>query len=216
MKRRTSFLLISAMALALVGCGNESTDTVSVSVEASTAEVMAATKEATTPNDISSVEASVEPVSKTNSEEACFEYNGNTISVLDDTKTTLTALGTPTKSEPSPYLDSESYYFGTEPDTIEYSAFKLSNKTEAPDYIVINDKNVKTSKGISIGNTEKEITSAYGKPSEIADFPEVDIYDLDYDMGSFSITFSLDKDKKLTHFSYINNDTGSKYAYVEN
>ena len=73
MKRRTSFLLISAMALALVGCGNESTDTVSVSVEASTAEVMAATKEATTPNDISSVEASVEPVSKANSEEACFE-----------------------------------------------------------------------------------------------------------------------------------------------
>lgn len=215
MKRRTSFLLVPAIALALVGCGVVSTDSVSAAAAASTAEVAAAT-EATTIDEKISDEVSAPPAQITNSKDASFEYNGNTVSVLDDAKTTLAALGTPEKSEPSAYMNSETYYFGTEPDTIEYSAFKLSNGTEAPDFILIHDKNIKTSKGIGIGNTEKEIISAYGKPSEIADFPEVNIYDLDYDMGSFSISFSLDDDKKLTSFSYLNNDNSSKYACVAN
>ena len=222
MKRRTSFLLISVIALALVGCGVTSADSVSAAATTSATEVVAdkaeamnATK-ATTVNENSSDEIPVKPEKITNSEDASFEYNGNTVSILDDTKTVLAALGTPTSSEPSAYNNSETYLFGADPDIIEYSAFKLSNGTEAPDYILVQDKNIKTSKGIGIGNTEKEIISAYGKPSEIADFPEVNIYDLDYDMGSFSITFSLDNDKKLTSFSYLNNDNGNKYSCALN
>jgi len=214
MKRKLlSFLSASVLMFTLIGCGSDASKT-STSTNIKEPAEEAAT-EATLQSDAGSENNSADKSGTANNADAIFEYNGNSISVLNDVKSTITSLGTPIQNksaDPAEYIDYETLFFGSETDPIEYGVFKLSDGSEVPYFINVYDKNIKTSKGIGIGNTEDEILSAYGEPSDIADFPEVNIYDIVYDLEGFSISFSLDENKKVSSITYLNADTDSKYV----
>ena len=130
-----------------------------------------------------------------------FEYNGKTISVLDDLETVKANLGTPAEEQPSPFSDNSSdklYIFGSDPDTIDLAT--LDGKVQS---ISVYDYKVKTTKGIGIDSTEEDVIAAYGNSGEKSDSGiETDIM---YELGKYSIDFFF-KNGKVTAFIYTNND----------
>ena len=198
MKSITTVLMASIMTLIIAGCQNTSPDT-----SESGSDIPTSTESAVIGEDIpagisdSSV-ITTESASSTSASatDAAFEYNGKTISILDDAATMFANLGTPeadkSKNGNGTYVyDNEGITFNTCGD---------GDAAETSD-LAVTDKTLKTSRGISVGNTKDEVIKAY---NDIEAIDETDV--IVYDFGNFYIKFDLDSGKNVTRIRYINNE----------
>lgn len=191
MKNRIiTFLLASTMIISLVGCGDAASAPANEPAATETSSETA--DETSTTVETKSADAS----------DASFEYNGKTVSVLDDLETVKANLGTPTEEQPSPFSDKSSdklYVFGSDPDTIDLAT--LDGKVQS---ISVYDYKIKTTKGIGIGSSEEEVLTAYGNSGEKTEADgETDIL---YELGKYSIDFYFDRNSKVITIIYENND----------
>ena len=221
-KRKTAAILMaSVMMLALMGCGSTdngvTTETATEGTSVATSVTDKEEKKVDTASESSSKPEVKQEAKKEKTEvsaaDASFEYNGQTVSILDDVQTTLGTLGTPTQEKPSPFSNNGedvSYVYGSDPNTIEYMSLKVEGDELVPDSFIIYDKNVKTSKSVGIGSTEAEIKAAYGDPDNVS--KDASSYELAYDFGNFALGFDFDKKKKVNAIIYSNMDTFNKYV----
>ena len=81
-----------------------------------------------------------------------------------------------------------------DPDTIDVSV--IGGKTDS---IIIYDSNIKTSRGVSVGNTDKDVTAAYGEgeASKLDGSNEID-----YDFGDYTLVFFLEKNNTVKAIGY--------------
>ncbi|MBO4456138.1 MAG: hypothetical protein J5802_00310 [Butyrivibrio sp.] len=231
MKERkiATILMASVMVCVLMGCGNTvaevnsetATQETSVADDATVTENKeTTTKDTDKTSDNASKMSSEAKTSESgkkakieaSAEDAAFEYNGQTISILDDAQATLGALGTPEREEPSPFSDNGdvSYIYGSDPNTVEYMPLKVDGDALVPDSVIIYDKNVKTSKSVGVGSTEDDIKNAYGEPDNVSKSGST--YELAYDFGSFAVGFDFDNKKKVNAIIFSNMDTFNKYV----
>ena len=215
-KKTFAVLAASAMMLTLVGCGT-SAEALSTSEGLSIEEITASTEASSdTASDVGSTESSADAAAESSSTaitvdlseaDASFEYNGKTISVFDDDKTLKGALG----EEIPDYTytnDMNITYssYGTKEDSVSYSVWN-NNGEMLPLDLGICDKNIKTSKGIGVGNTKDEVIAAYGDSYTVATYSD---NTLEYDCGSFKISLDFDKEDKLLDIRFINTENTAK------
>ena len=217
MKKRTSFLIISAMVLTLAGCGQANQSNTSDASNASDTSNVSSTPEISNTSDTSNI-PEISNVANTSDtpnavvlsdasytipeSDLSFEYNGKSVSVKNDAKKNIEALGNPTEEKTSPYNElDKSYIFGNAPDSIELLTIK--DKTQA---IVIHDSNVKTSRGIGVGSTCDDVIAAYGgKAPTGVDGIDISIK-FSYSYKNYSVSFDIDdKDRVVTAITYSNN-----------
>lgn len=203
MVKKMNFCVVLTVVV-LTGCTPIPSDYQSVSTDSSTADVV----------DSSEEEASTSATSGSENSLAIdeFEYNGKTISVLNDVPSILEKFGTPDKREPfQPVNTLPSFSYSYNSDKIEFNAVEVGGE-ELPLYISIYDENVKLPEGIHIGCTDEEIKAAYGEPSWDA---WGDIYFMCYENEKCEISFNFDSetenDHKLSGIIYTNVDTSSIY-----
>lgn len=194
MKKRnlTAIIIASSMMLTLAGCGvtaepdsgNSNGSEVSVSSEAEAPEAEGTGVIENKP-------------STSDGNDAAFEYNGKTVSFTDSFDTIKSALGEPSFEDQAPTSDDpkdKMYTFGDDPDTIDVSV--IGGKTDS---IIIYDSNIKTSRGVSVGNTDKDVTAAYGEgeASKLDGSNEID-----YDFGDYTLVFFLEKNNTVKAIGY--------------
>ena len=221
MKKRTTtaILFATTMMLALMGCGTASTDTDSSSDSASVAEVNTdsdtntsgdTTKDTVDDTDTSSDSASADSSNSADttsaSSDASFTYKNETFSILDDLQTTLdkiNAVGTPNPHSPMENADGSHVYLydSNANDSNFLMETFINNGTEAAGHIGLYDSDVKTAKGIGIGSTAEELSSAYGEPTR----KSRDGMTYYYEFDKFTISFDI-KDGKITNVDYLNSD----------
>ena len=200
-RKTVTTLIASALMPALIGCGIKNPD------------VLAVTEDATIPSigvfsDSTSVEATF--INYATLADDSIEYDGKIISIHNDVQTTLNTLGTPDREAPSPYTGSDlCYIYGTDSAYIKFSPFRTDKNEFIPGAISIYDDEVKTSRGIGIGSTEKEVLLAYGEPTTEA--AEDLSYYLSYNLDDICIRFIFDEDKKVEHIRIVNQDELLKY-----
>ena len=196
--RLLTFLVASTMTFSLIGCGDAASTTAN---EPAATETSSETEAAETAPETADATSTAVETKSADASDASFEYNGQTISVLDDLETVKANLGTPAEEQPSPFSDNSSdklYIFGSDPDTIDLAT--LDGKVQS---ISVYDYKVKTTKGIGIDSTEEDVIAAYGNSGEKSDSGiETDIM---YELGKYSIDFFF-KNGKVTAFIYTNND----------
>ncbi len=174
-KRITTIIMASAMVLALMGCGNGS---------------------AADPEEISTEMTQADP---------SFEYNGKTVSFMDDAQTVVDALKSVAENVNEVEADGGKT-FDFEDSEGGYNLTVVTS-TEGGSEIVgsvsANGSGFKTSKGIGIGSTAEEVKAAYGKPNEKDKFKkgELDIYRCE----GFSFSFNI-KDGKVESILYSNSN----------
>lgn len=195
MKNRIiTFLLASTMIISLVGCGD--------AASAPANEPAATETSSETENETADETSTTVETKSADASDASFEYNGKTVSVLDDLETVKANLGTPTEEQPSPFSDNSGdklYVFGSDPDTIDLAT--LDGKVQS---ITVYDYKIKTTKGIGIGSSEEEVLTAYGNSGEKTEADgETDIL---YELGKYSIDFFFDRNSKVITIIYTNND----------
>lgn len=195
MKNRIiTFLLASTMIISLIGCGD--------AASAPANEPAATETSSETENETADETSTTVETKSADASDASFEYNGKTVSVLDDLETVKANLGTPTEEQPSPFSDNSGdklYVFGSDPDTIDLAT--LDGKVQS---ITVYDYKIKTTKGIGIGSSEEEVLTAYGNSGEKTEADsETDIL---YELGKYSIDFFFDRNSKVITIIYANND----------
>lgn len=219
MKKKTTIaiLLATTMMLALMGCGAASTDTDSSSDAAYVAEVDTdsesnttddTTKEtdADTSSDSASADSSNSSGTATASTDDSFTYKNETLSILDDLQTTLdkiNAVGTPCPSSPIEEADgSHLYLYDSDANDSNFlmETF-ISNGTETVGHIGLIGPDAKTAKGIGIGSTVEDLTSAYGEPTR----KSLKSNTYNYEFDKLTIAFMI-KDGKITNVDYLNSD----------
>lgn len=207
-KRNITAIIIasSIMMLSLVGCGvtAESDDGVS---KGSESEVSVGTESespestaAETPDeeeDFSSELVTYKPSNPT-AADASFEYNGNTITYSkDDIEKIKSALGKPTLEDQAPSSDDPSdklYTYGEFPNSIDLT--EIGGKAST---ITIYDTSIKTSRGISIGSTYKDVIAAYGD----AELSKLDgSNEIDYAFDNYVLIFFFDNNEKVKAILY--------------
>lgn len=203
-KRNLSAIIIasSVMMLTLAGCGVTAESDAGVS-KGSEAEVSAEAKadapEATEDEGDYTDGVIANKPSNPDAADLSFEYNGTTISITDAPDKIKSALGKPSNEEEAPNSDDPAdrmYTYGTDPDTIDLTV--IAGKTDA---IIIYDSAIKTSRGISIGSTDKDVIAAYGE----AEATKLDgINDIEYNFDGYTLTFFLDKNSKVDAIGFIN------------
>ena len=200
-RKTVTTLIASALMPALIGCGIKNPD------------VLAVTEDATIPSigvfsDSTSVEATY--INYATLADDSVEYEGKLISIRNDVETTLNTLGTPDREAPSPYSGSDlCYIYGTDTEYIKFSPYKTSKNKLIPGAISIYDDEVKTSRGIGIGSTEREVLLAYGEPTDEA--AEDGSYYISYDLDDICIRFIFNEDKTVEHIRIVNQDELLKY-----
>ena len=215
-KTTTAILLAATMMLALMGCGAASTDTDSSSDAASVAEVNTDTnttddtsKETDADTDTSSDSASTDSSTSgtaTASTDDSFTYKNETLSILDDLQTTLdkiNAVGTPCPSSPIEEADgSHLYLYDSDANDSNFlmETF-ISNGTETVGHIGLIGPDAKTAKGIGIGSTVEDLTSAYGEPTR----KSLKSATYNYEFDKLTIAFMIE-DGKITNVDYLNSD----------
>ena len=215
-KTTTAILLAATMMLALMGCGAASTDTDSSSDAASVAEVNTDTnttddtsKETDADTDTSSDSASTDSSTSgtaTASTDDSFTYKNETLSILDDLQTTLdkiNAVGTPCPSSPIEEADgSHLYLYDSDANDSNFlmETF-ISNGTETVGHIGLIGPDAKTAKGIGIGSTVEDLTSAYGEPTR----KSLKSNTYNYEFDKLTIAFMIE-DGKITNVDYLNSD----------
>ena len=134
-------------------------------------------------------------------------YNGNVVSVLDSTETSLSKLGKYNKERSS--LDNGDYRrfdFGKKYGELLLDTLLYEGK-DLPIYFIVISPKVKTSRNVSIGDTEEDIIAAYGDPTNTKQ--ENHKY-LEYDMGDYTISFEIntsiegDEKNKISSIVYQN------------
>ncbi len=192
--RLITFLLASTMIISLVGCGD--------AASAPANEPAATETSSETENETADETSTTVETKSADASDASFEYNGKTVSVLDDLETVKSNLGTPTEESSSPFSDNSSdklYVFGSDPDTIDLAT--LDGKVQS---ITVYDYKIKTTKGIGIGSSEEEVLTAYGNSGEKTESDgETDIL---YELGKYSIDFYFHRNGKVISIIYTNND----------
>ncbi|MBO4913401.1 MAG: hypothetical protein J5504_11840 [Butyrivibrio sp.] len=197
MKKRnlTAIIIASSMMLALAGCGVTAEPDSGNSTESE----VSVSSEAEAPEDEGTGIIANKP-SAADASDATFEYNGKTVSFTDSFDTIKSALGEPSFEDQAPTSDDpkdKMYTFGDDPDAIDVSV--IDGKTDS---IIIYDSNIKTSRGVSIGNTDKDVISAYGEgeASKLDGSNEID-----YDFGDYTLIFFLEKNNTVKAIGYAAN-----------
>lgn len=208
--KTTAMIMASAMMLALMGCGEsasaDSTEGISITSENIPEENMTESSSATDTNP-----SEEKKTSDSNApEDSIVDFDGKKVSVLDDLDSIMSTLGEP--SSKSNDAISTFYSFGD--GKIECCAATIDGK-EAPITLSVKTDEIKTSKGIGIGNTIDDVAASYGEPTE-------DNIDEDakakglflhmgyYDFGDYTLAFKYDEDGKVTSYWYINDENDSK------
>ncbi|MBR4670541.1 MAG: hypothetical protein IKO84_08070 [Butyrivibrio sp.] len=116
-------------------------------------------------------------------------YNGNAISILDSTETSLSKLGKYDKNRSN--LDKggdyKRYDYGKKFGEVLYDTLTYEGK-ELPLSMIIISHKIKTSRNVGIGDTEEDIIAAYGEPTKITN---ENYRTLEYDMGDYTISFEI-------------------------
>ena len=213
-KTTTAILLATTMMLALMGCGAASTDTDSSSDAASVAEVNTDTnttddtsKETDADTDTSSDSASTDSSEAADtasaSSDASFEYNGQTLSILDDLQTTLDKLNSAFPNEAQEISDKK-----TANDFIAYNydpvnsgeaqidifAFDYNGKQTVGQISIIKES-FKTPRGIGVGSSSDDIIKAYGEPTTKAKIANGIASMYKYKFDKYNLSFFVDNGK---------------------
>ena len=212
-KTTTAILLAATMMLALMGCGAASTDTDSSSDAASVAEVNTDTnttddtsKETDADTDTSSDSASTDSSTSgtaTASTDDSFTYKDKTFSILDDLPTTLdkiNAVGTIVPDTPVEIdTGSKLYDYDVNGSDSDFTIVTFTdNGKESVGQISLMGPNAKTSKGICVGNSLKELTSAYGEPTSKTG----NGYFYNYKFDNYVLSFDTMDDKVYVIYYY--------------
>lgn len=215
MKKKTTIaiLLAATMMLALMGCGAASTDT-SSSDAASVAEVNTDSESNTSgdtnneanadaSSDSASVDSSESADTATASTDDSFTYKDKTFSILDDLPTTLdkiNAVGTIVPDTPVEIdTGSKLYDYDVNGSDSDFTIVTFTdNGKESVGQISLMGPNAKTSKGICVGNSLKELTSAYGEPTSKTG----NGYFYDYKFDNYVLSFDTMDDKVYVIYYY--------------
>jgi hypothetical protein len=211
-KTTTAILLSTTMMLALMGCGAASSDT---DYSASVAEVNTETnttdddtsKETDADTDASSDSASADSSESsgttTASSDDSFEYNGQTLSILDDLQTTLDKLNSAFPNEAQEISDKK-----TANDFIAYNydpvnsgeaqidifAFDYNGKQTVGQISIIKES-FKTPRGIGVGSSSDDIIKAYGEPTTKAKIANGIASMYKYKFDKYNLSFFVDNGK---------------------
>jgi len=198
-KRNLAALLIASsfMMLTLAGCSVTAESDALPSAKAES-EVQTDADENNAPEEDFSAEIVANKPSNPSEADASFEYNGKTITYSSDGLETIkTALGKPTMEDQAPSSDDPSdklYTYGDSPNSIDLT--EIGGKLAT---ISIYDSSLKTARGISIGSTSADVIAAYGD----AETTKLDgSTEIDYDFGSYTLIFFLDKSDKVKCILY--------------
>ena len=116
-------------------------------------------------------------------------YNGNAISILDSTETSLSKVGKYDKNRSN--LDKggdyKRYDYGKKFGEVLYDTLTYEGK-ELPLSMIIISPKIKTSRNVGVGDTEEDIIAAYGEPTKVTN---ENYRTLDYDMGDYTISFEI-------------------------
>lgn len=208
-KTTTAIILATTMMLALMGCGAASTDTDSSSDAASVAEVNTDTEAnssdatADTSSDSASADSSEAADTATASTDDSFTYKDKTFSILDDLPTTLdkiNAVGTIVPDTPVEIdTGSKLYDYDVNGSDSDFTIVTFTdNGKESVGQISLMGPNAKTSKGICVGNSLKELTSAYGEPTSKTG----NGYFYDYKFDNYVLSFDTNDDKVYVIYYY--------------
>lgn len=208
-KTTTAIILATTMMLALMGCGAASTDTDSSSDAAYVAEVDTDTEAnssdatADTSSDSASADSSEAADTATASTDDSFTYKDKTFSILDDLPTTLdkiNAVGTIVPETPVEIdTGSKLYDYDVNGSDSDFTIVTFTdNGKESVGQISLMGPNAKTSKGICVGNSLKELTSAYGEPTSKTG----NGYFYDYKFDNYVLSFDTMDDKVYVIYYY--------------
>ena len=208
-KTTTAIILATTMTLALMGCGAASTDTDSSSDAAYVAEVDTDTEPnssdatANTSSDNASADSSEAADTATASTDDSFTYKDKTFSILDDLPTTLdkiNAVGTIVPETPVEIdTGSKLYDYDVNGSDSDFTIVTFTdNGKESVGQISLMGPNAKTSKGICVGNSLKELTSAYGEPTSKTG----NGYFYDYKFDNYVLSFDTMDDKVYVIYYY--------------
>ena len=225
MKKKTTIaiLLATTMMLALMGCGSASTDT-SSSDAASVAEVNTDSESNTSgdtnneanadaSSDSASTDSSEAASTTTASSDASFEYNGQTLSILDDLQTTLDKLNSafPNEAQEISNEKTASGLNGYSYDSVNGGEAQIdiltfdNNGTQTVGQIAIIKESFKTSKGIGIGSSSDDIIKAYGEPTTKNKLGNGIASLYKYKFGNYNLAFFVD-DGKVDSINYLHPD----------
>jgi len=213
MNKKSIAIISSVLILTLMGCSGETSDN-SASSEISITKVdmngSDAKAEADTAqtDSIEMTETKQEAISPKKLD-ASFTCNGNTISVLNDTETTLKDLGDYDSDLSCLDQDYKNYVYSA--DKIQFDTAIIDGK-ELPVILYVSNPEIKTSKNIGIGNTENEVIDAYGFPNEKTE--EDSLYMTVYHFSSYDLIFDFDSNKEhVEMIRYKNTKNYSKVSF---
>lgn len=197
MNKKSIAIISSVLILTLMGCsGSDSEPANSASNEFSITKVNIdgsdAKAEADTAQTNSLVEVSSTGISSTSKNpDAIVKYNDKEFSVLNDAEKTLSDLGTYDTSLSCLDDEYKNYVFSS--NKIQLDTTIIDGK-EASTILYIYNPDIKTSKDIGLGSTEKEVMNAYGFP-DTKDERDSD-YSIEYHLPSFDLIFDFDINKE--------------------
>ena len=208
------FLVATVMMFSVSGCGSVSENGTSEDVDVEDVSGDASTSETNTDessSDENSTEVAGTDDSYANSQEITddsFECEGKKISVLDDVDNVLANLG---EYEVINKLD-DGYCtyqnYNEAVGMIEVETMEFDGKPQVLS-IFSSRKDVKTSKGIGLGNTREELIAAYGEPNSKSDD---NFHDYVYEYDGYSITFSFGLEESIQHILYTNTPNYARYV----
>ena len=217
-KRKTAALLTASMIMAtIMGCGTASTESSPETGMGPTTEID--TRVSTGMADMPVVGISADLAADTDASASSitadssnayaslpddsFLYKGNVISVLNDVKTTLDALGTKDSEQTSLYANESLYSFDSH--AIELETYKVDGE-ELPKCIYVIASGILTPKNICVGCSKDEVIAAYGEPNKVHD----DTFSaIEYNFDDTNLVFDI-YDEKVDRITIENVETSSK------
>ncbi len=213
------------MMLALMGCGAASTDS-SSSDAASVAEVNTDSESNTsgdtskdtdadtdTSSDSASADSSGSSDTATASSDDSFEYNGQTLSILDDLQTTLDKLNSafPNEAQEISNEKTPTGLNGYSYDSVNGGEAQIdiltfdNNGTQTVGQISILKESFKTPKGIGVGSSSEDIIKAYGEPTTKNKLGNGIASLYKYKFDNYNLAFFVD-DGKVDSINYLHPD----------
>ena len=211
-KTTTAILLATTMMLALMGCGaaskssSDAKDPVAEINEKADIDSADTDKEEKNDTDTSSDSASTDSSTSgtaTALSDDSFEYNGQTLSILDDLQTTLDKLNSAFPNEAQEISDKK-----TANDFIAYNydpvnsgeaqidifAFDYNGKQTVGQISIIKES-FKTPRGIGVGSSSDDIIKAYGEPTTKAKIANGIASMYKYKFDKYNLSFFVDNGK---------------------
>ncbi|RKM55595.1 hypothetical protein D6853_08550 [Butyrivibrio sp. X503] len=218
-KRKTAALLMaSIMMLTMMGCGTASSESspetgagpttdIDAGVSTGLADMPSVGISADLAADIEASSVSAistdEPAAYASLPDDSFLYKGNVISVLNDVKTTIDALGKKDSEKTSLYTNENLYSFDSH--AIEFETYKVDGE-ELPKCIYVIASGILTPKNICVGCSKDEVIAAYGEPNKVND----DTFSaIEYNFDDTNIVFDI-YEEKVDRITIENVETSSK------